>query len=340
MAITLQPTQTTVAKARLDAADNLADNEKFTVYADKSFDIQYFDVAEQGHYKVKLVEKHAELDTDEVFLFAAHFDGWGILAKALVNTVLKEKPVPTDELGPESKASVKEGTILQVDLERTGDIVYEKGHVKVALAEPIALQSGREVYTVWGFVGELNESKDDHWLVIGTEPGNLPIKQNEQEPIVVPENPQDLGKAMKFPGFEGTYYTNNPIIMKTTYGEKGHFTWGEATHNGSRIPENQDVVYGMIRIAEALEDIRHMYGRAMTINSWYRPPAINRAVGGASKSRHLNGDAVDFNVVGVNPHDVFARLNSWWGAKGGLASSSKFTHIDARGYRARWSYGY
>ena len=97
----------------------------------------------------------------------------------------------------------------------------------------------------------------------------------------------------------------------------------------------------MIRIAEALEEIRTMFGnRPMQINSWYRDPVTNAAVGGASMSRHLTGDAVDFVIQGYHPYDVFAELDYWWGSRGGLASSTVFTHIDGRGYRARWDYGY
>ena len=94
-------------------------------------------------------------------------------------------------------------------------------------------------------------------------------------------------------------------------------------------------------MVDVLEEIRKMYGnKPMQINSWYRDPATNAAVGGASQSRHLSGDAVDFVVPGVSCFDVFARLDPWWGSRGGLASSSVFTHIDVRGYKARWDYGY
>jgi uncharacterized protein YcbK (DUF882 family) len=107
------------------------------------------------------------------------------------------------------------------------------------------------------------------------------------------------------------------------------------------MPANSGVVYNILKVVDALEEIRKMYGnRPMQINSWYRDPATNAAVGGASQSRHLSGDAVDFVFAGISPFDVYAKLDPWWGSKGGLASSSVFTHIDVRGYRARWSYGY
>ena len=101
------------------------------------------------------------------------------------------------------------------------------------------------------------------------------------------------------------------------------------------------MVYGIIRIARVMEDVRDRLGdRPITINSWYRDPVTNRRVGGASRSRHLNGDAVDFVAPGLHPYNVYDRLNRWWGSKGGLASATVFTHIDARGYYARWSYGF
>ena len=90
-----------------------------------------------------------------------------------------------------------------------------------------------------------------------------------------------------------------------------------------------------------MEEVRdRLGGRPITINSWYRDPVTNRRVGGASRSRHLVGDAVDFVAPGIHPYDVYDRLNRWWGAKGGLASATVFTHIDTRGYYARWSYGF
>jgi uncharacterized protein YcbK (DUF882 family) len=152
--------------------------------------------------------------------------------------------------------------------------------------------------------------------------------------------------ALHFPGFSGTYYSNDPIYWETQYGERGHFTWGEAVHADPstgyyRKPENSSVVYGILNVAKVMEDIRKRYGEVpIQINSWYRDPATNASVGGASQSRHMAGDAVDFVVPGIHPYDVYADLDPWWGSKGGLASSTVFTHIDTRGYKARWDYGY
>lgn len=177
------------------------------------------------------------------------------------------------------------------------------------------------------------------WLVYkpdialhGTEPDNKP---NDVQTVSDVIGSGDLGQAMRFPGFTQTFFTNQSIVPN------GNFTWGEATHGGSRIPEDGEVVNGIISIAKALEEVRSRLGnKPVHINSWYRDPATNRAVGGASQSRHMWGDAVDFVVDGLHPYDVYDALNGWWGNRGGLASSSVFTHLDAREYMARWDYGF
>lgn len=242
--------------------------------------------------------------------------------KVISDSLFKAEPKMASQLNSDQKILIKSGVVFELSAYSapTGN------HLKVSLEGAFL---GPKNLTDWyAYVPDIE--------IIGSSPDNAP---NDTNPGKQPANPKDLGKAMRFPDLDGIYYAHNPILWKTAYGELGNFTWGEATHGGTRIPESQDVVYGIVRVAKALEDIRHLYeGRAMTINSWYRPPAVNRAVGGVRHSRHLSGDAVDFNVDGVHPYDVYAQLDDWWGSKGGLASSSVFTHIDTRGYRARWAY--
>ena len=51
-----------------------------------------------------------------------------------------------------------------------------------------------------------------------------------------------------------------------------------------------------------LEPVRNHFGKPVRINSGYRGPALNAAVGGSSKSQHCNGEAVDFEIDGLaNP---------------------------------------
>jgi len=54
-----------------------------------------------------------------------------------------------------------------------------------------------------------------------------------------------------------------------------------------------------------LEPVLAHYKKPIRINSAYRGPKLNAAVGGSAKSQHCNGEAVDFEIDGV-PNPVLA----------------------------------
>lgn len=119
-----------------------------------------------------------------------------------------------------------------------------------------------------------------------------------------------------------------------------HFTWAEATAIGTRKPQDSAIVTGIIHLAQYLDRLKALFNnRRIHITSWYRPPDVNRAVGGVSNSIHIRGSAVDFTVEGINPLEVYRQLDAWHGRIGGLGRSTAFTHLDLRGYPARWEYG-
>lgn len=87
------------------------------------------------------------------------------------------------------------------------------------------------------------------------------------------------------------------------------------------------------------------------INSGFRTPYYNEAVGGKICSRHQFGDAVDLYIYDVNrdwesdaqdAKIVYNLLDQHIiGASGGLGkykSNTNVLHIDTRGFRARWHY--
>ncbi|NJO39700.1 MAG: peptidase M15A [Cyanobacteria bacterium CRU_2_1] len=134
-------------------------------------------------------------------------------------------------------------------------------------------------------------------------------------------------------------WTPNNLQMHTSIILNGNFTWAEATHGGSRIPPNQETVDAIVRIAELAQQARDRIGRPFRVTSWYRPSDINRQVGGVSLSRHIVGDAIDFYCDGLSGDQIYRALDPWW--TGGLGRYTKYPelcHIDARGYRARWTH--
>ena len=45
-----------------------------------------------------------------------------------------------------------------------------------------------------------------------------------------------------------------------------------------------------------LDPLREAYGKPIMVNSGYRSPALNKAVGGASSSQHMTGQAADITA--------------------------------------------
>ena len=80
-----------------------------------------------------------------------------------------------------------------------------------------------------------------------------------------------------------------------------HFTLEELTFSATAQRKQIDnkppaeVLENMKRLAAGLEEVRAVLGNnPMRINSGYRSPKLNRAVGGARLSAHMAGYAADF----------------------------------------------
>ena len=88
-----------------------------------------------------------------------------------------------------------------------------------------------------------------------------------------------------------------------------HFKLNEFTKSDTAIRKRIDNTPGAVhaknlqKVCEKiLEPVRNHFQKPVRINSGYRGPALNSAVGGSSKSQHCNGEAVDFEIDGLaNP---------------------------------------
>ena len=95
------------------------------------------------------------------------------------------------------------------------------------------------------------------------------------------------------------------------------------------------------KLVDYLQKIRSHFGKAVTINSAYRCAKHNKAVGGASGSRHTTGQAADIVVSGVKSKEV-AKYAESIGVLGiGLYEDKdgNFVHIDTRPSKSFW-YGH
>jgi len=66
----------------------------------------------------------------------------------------------------------------------------------------------------------------------------------------------------------------------------------------------EDHKQNMVKLAENIfEPLRSYVGGPIKINSFYRSPKLNKAIGGSSKSQHCNGQAIDID-------DTFGRMSN------------------------------
>lgn len=92
-----------------------------------------------------------------------------------------------------------------------------------------------------------------------------------------------------------------------------------------------------LELVDILQEIRNHFKKSVTINSGFRCKTHNKAVGGASKSKHLSGCAADIRVSEVAPSEV-AKFAESIGVKG-IGLYADFVHIDTRENKSFW-YGH
>lgn len=94
-----------------------------------------------------------------------------------------------------------------------------------------------------------------------------------------------------------------------------------------------------IQLLDILEDLRTRFNSPMIITSACRCASHNKKVGGASKSQHLNGMAVDFTVKGLTAQEVQREIDKWFPNSLTMGYGKTFTHMDVRkGGKLRFNY--
>ncbi|NET00077.1 MAG: hypothetical protein F6K62_18685 [Sphaerospermopsis sp. SIO1G2] len=145
-----------------------------------------------------------------------------------------------------------------------------------------------------------NELQYPLGLGVTTAQELLKLKDNEEAGADQEEIESDVelnlsagsktGRTMRLP--EGKIVYANEYIV-----EGIPLTWGEATKNCTRIPTSSQYVANAIRLAKTWGEVRDKFGSPIRITSAYRPPAVNRRVGGVRNSQHLYFRALDMQPL-------------------------------------------
>ncbi|WP_345586394.1 D-Ala-D-Ala carboxypeptidase family metallohydrolase [Streptomyces prasinosporus] len=139
-------------------------------------------------------------------------------------------------------------------------------------------------------------------------------------------------------GVAGTATYNKLYALQDDDCTPVHFSYSElndcnSTWSGGAVSAST-AKSNALRTMWKLEALRHALGdQPITVTSGFRSYACNEAVGGASGSRHLYGDAAD---LGAGPHSLCtlakqARYHGFRGILGpGYPGHDDHTHVDHR----------
>ena len=96
--------------------------------------------------------------------------------------------------------------------------------------------------------------------------------------------------------------------MKTKITE--NFTLEELCHSNTAVAKGIENIPNASQVENLkslaiylLQPVRNLYGKPMIINSGFRSPEVNKAVGGSPTSDHMNGKSADVRTP--NPRELF-----------------------------------
>ncbi|MBE9139706.1 DUF882 domain-containing protein [Nodosilinea sp. LEGE 07088] len=290
-----------------DSQGNFNNHTKFAIRNPEDF------VEGRSTWFVYTPHAFVTLDNDVVF---PRQDPNAFILRITQNTVYKRRPVDSSQLGPDERANATQGTLLTLSSYAFADSQGSfNGHIRFALKY---VKDDINGLNTW-YVYQEHARVERAGVVVYPPPAPTPP-------------PQYVGRPFTLPGNVSTFYTDQPIIPG------GSFTWGEATREATRIPETQAIVDNIIGLARALQPVRDRLNRPFQINSWYRPPAVNQAVGGARGSQHLFGKAADIQVQGLSGRQVAnAVMLSWPGGIGIYGNIPNIIHLDT-GPKRTWGF--
>lgn len=93
-----------------------------------------------------------------------------------------------------------------------------------------------------------------------------------------------------------------------------HFTLEEMTFSATAARKGIDntptpeIIEALRNTAQGLERIRGLVGRPVHVNSGYRSPKVNAAVGGQPDGQHTKGEAADITCKGIAPRELALQI--------------------------------
>ena len=114
---------------------------------------------------------------------------------------------------------------------------------------------------------------------------------------------------------------------------------GRESRNAILETPSLELIGNAYKLIHVLEWLRAKNGvSGVLVNSWYRDPRYNAAIGGVARSMHMTCGAADVVKIGCVPSEVADMLEGHPDASLlGVGRYKTFTHVDIRGMIGRSS---
>ncbi len=83
----------------------------------------------------------------------------------------------------------------------------------------------------------------------------------------------------------------------------------DPTNDIDNTPNFAQLTAGMA-LADKMQELRNAIGKPFEITSAFRCPKLNKAIGGAPNSWHMQFLACDFNIEGLEPHEAVLAIKA------------------------------
>ncbi|WP_423068269.1 YcbK family protein [Devosia sp. CN2-171] len=122
-------------------------------------------------------------------------------------------------------------------------------------------------------------------------------------------------------------------------GGTGPASYGGYVQRAGMFLASEDVDNSCVspKLRSVIASFERKFGRKIVVNSQYRDPIRNIIGGGVDSSYHMNCQAVDFFIPGVNKSNLiaFAKRNPEVGGLG-CYPGRQFIHVDVRDRPRGW----
>lgn len=202
--------------------------------------------------------------------------------------------------------------------------------VRSAPATQRAINAGRPVATDASLKNTTNAARTSHNNAIAAQPATP--NDNVKIPFVRqyathPDPSSWSNLAFSSSVINNSFWkTSRVMTLKAAYGG------GTINIKDLNLPVDTGYRGAELEVLEMMNEVGKILGRKLTINSAYRHPAYNQYVGGATRSMHLQGKALDVAIAGRD-RALFIQTCKRIGFKG-FGTYNTFTHADTGNARS------